>query len=70
LLGGLLTAHGQWLVPHLAARLVSDRTHLRELLARLGDVWRARGVRRRLNEIERVERWRHETIARLAGHDL
>jgi hypothetical protein len=48
LLGGLLTAHGQWLVPHLAARLVSDR----------------------LNEIERVERWRHETIARLAGHDL
>jgi hypothetical protein len=49
---------------------VSDRTHLRELLARLGDVWRARGVRRRLNEIERVDRWRHETIARLAGHDL
>jgi methylenetetrahydrofolate reductase (NADPH) len=25
-------------VPHLAARLVTDRAHLRELLARLGDL--------------------------------
>jgi hypothetical protein len=41
-----LAAHGYRVVPHLAARLVSDRAHLRELLARLGDVG-ARGVRRR-----------------------
>jgi methylenetetrahydrofolate reductase (NADPH) len=36
-----LVAHGYRVVPHLAARLVSDRAHLRELLARLDD----RGVR-------------------------
>jgi methylenetetrahydrofolate reductase (NADPH) len=36
-----LAAHGYRVVPHLAARLVSDRAHLRELLARLDD----RGVR-------------------------
>jgi methylenetetrahydrofolate reductase (NADPH) len=33
-----LAAHGYRVVPHLAARLVSDRAHLRELLARIGDV--------------------------------
>jgi len=33
-----LAAHGYRVVPHLAARLVSDRAHLRELLARLADV--------------------------------
>jgi methylenetetrahydrofolate reductase (NADPH) len=32
-----LAAHGYLVVPHLAARLVSDRAHLRELLARLAD---------------------------------
>jgi methylenetetrahydrofolate reductase (NADPH) len=30
-----LAAHGYAVVPHLAARLVADRTHLREVLARL-----------------------------------
>jgi methylenetetrahydrofolate reductase (NADPH) len=33
-----LAAHGYRVVPHLAARLVSDRAHLHELLARLGDL--------------------------------
>jgi methylenetetrahydrofolate reductase (NADPH) len=34
-----LAAHGYRVVPHLAARLVFDRAHLRELLARLGGTW-------------------------------
>jgi methylenetetrahydrofolate reductase (NADPH) len=33
-----LAAQGYRVVPHLAARQVSDRAHLRELLARLGDL--------------------------------
>jgi methylenetetrahydrofolate reductase (NADPH) len=33
-----LGAHGYRVVPHIAARLVVDRAHLRELLARLGEL--------------------------------
>jgi methylenetetrahydrofolate reductase (NADPH) len=33
-----LAAHGYRVVPHLAARLVSNRAHLRELLSRIGDL--------------------------------
>jgi methylenetetrahydrofolate reductase (NADH) len=33
-----LAAHGYTVVPHLAARLVADRAHLREVLARLADL--------------------------------
>jgi methylenetetrahydrofolate reductase (NADPH) len=33
-----LAAHGYRVVPHLAARLVVDRAHLRELLARLSEL--------------------------------
>jgi 5,10-methylenetetrahydrofolate reductase len=33
-----LVAHGYRVVPHLAARLVIDRVHLRELLARLDEL--------------------------------
>jgi methylenetetrahydrofolate reductase (NADPH) len=33
-----LVAHGYTVVPHLAARLVADRAHLRDVLARLADL--------------------------------
>ena len=35
---GRLTAHGYSVVPHMSARLVRDRSHLREILARVDDM--------------------------------
>ena len=37
-LAGKLAAHGYPIVPHLSARLVVDRSHLTELVARIGEM--------------------------------
>jgi hypothetical protein len=64
--------HGSWL-----GRLLLRRTYRPERLLKRLAPHLARPDNRiaglhlyTFNEIERAERWRHETIARLAGHDL